>query len=312
MIALLLKLLLLLQLVLTGALALLLQRFLPIEHPLLAWVLALLSVLLLRGLITANHFRLSGLWLRRHSTNLRASGDLFFDEYLATLLASCWTMAWPKVGKYIVPDSTRLPVLLVHGYICNRGYWRQLSKLLVQARISYLAVDLEPVGAAMDENLPSLLRAIETLCVDTGSDRVIILAHSMGGLVARAYLRSYGRARIAHVITLGTPHYGTRSARFGFGRNALQMRRNGSVSDWLSLLDKEESAVQRHIFTSIFSVDDNIVVPQRSGYLPGAKNIEFCGIGHVALGRNRRVLDCVLNEIGLVEGGIVSADMAPH
>lgn len=307
-----LKLLFLLQLVLAGALALLAQRFLPIEQPVLAWILALLSVLLLRGLITANNFRLSGFWLRRHSVSLRASCDLFFEEYLATLLASCWTMAWPKAEKYIAPDSARLPVLLVHGYICNRGYWRQLSELLVRARISHLAVDLEPVGAAIDDNVPSLLGAIEALCVDTGSDRVIIVAHSMGGLVARAYLRAHGSARIARVITLGTPHYGTRSARFGFGRNALQMRHNGSASAWLNLLDNEESASQRHIFTSIFSVDDNIVVPQISGSLPGAKNIEFCGIGHVALGINRHVLDCVLNEIGLIESAVASAGKTSH
>ncbi len=307
-----LKLLLLLQLAAVGVFALLAQRFLSIEPPVLAWMLALMIVLLLRGLITANNFRLSGLCLRRRSMSLRASCHLFFEEFVATLLASSWTMAWPKKCHYIALESAGLPVLLVHGYICNRGYWNELSKLLAQAHISHLAIDLEPVGAGIDENIPLLLRAIEKLCLDTGSDRVVIVAHSMGGLVARACMASHGSARIARVITLGAPHHGTRLAHFGFGKNALQMRCNGSASDWLRLLGKAESALQRRLFTSIFSVDDNIVVPQTSCYLPGAKNIEFAGVGHVALGRNRLVLQCVLNEIGLACDELPETDAAQY
>jgi triacylglycerol esterase/lipase EstA (alpha/beta hydrolase family) len=274
------------------------------------WALALVSslvvVLLLRAWITAQNFGLS--WCYRSATPLQyrlhlwARCRLFLDEFAATMLASCWTMAWPKANWHIVPGATGLPVLLVHGYACNSGYWTQLGALLEQQRISHHAVDLEPLGAAIDDHAAQLQRAVEALCARSGSSKVIIVAHSMGGLVVRAYLRVHGSKRIARVITLGTPHHGTSLARFGIGSNARQMCCQGQArgSDWLASLAANESAAQRALLTSIFSHHDNIVAPQTSCRLPGAKNIEFGGVGHVAMGRDHRILQCVLDEIRLV------------
>ncbi|HYN89074.1 MAG TPA: alpha/beta fold hydrolase, partial [Ardenticatenaceae bacterium] len=54
--------------------------------------------------------------------------------------------------------------------------------------------------------VPWLDRALKR----SGRDKVILVAHSMGGLVARAYVQSRDyRGDVAQVITLGTPHRGT-------------------------------------------------------------------------------------------------------
>jgi pimeloyl-ACP methyl ester carboxylesterase len=90
-------------------------------------------------------------------------------------------------------------VLLIHGYACNSGYWLPMSKLLTQARISHYGIDLEPPGASIDAFVPQVRAAVQRLREATGSAQVIIVGHSMGGLVARAYLRDCaqrgGRAR---------------------------------------------------------------------------------------------------------------------
>jgi triacylglycerol esterase/lipase EstA (alpha/beta hydrolase family) len=96
------------------------------------------------------------------------------------------------------------------------------------------------------------------------------------------------------VITLGTPHHGTALARFGLGRNAFQMRDN---SDWLRALAAGEDASIRALVTSLYTHHDNIVSPRESGRLEGARNLEFGGIGHVALGSNPRVLAAVMQEL---------------
>ena len=144
-------------------------------------------------------------------------------------------------------------------------------------------------------------RAVEALCAAAGAPKVVIVAHSMGGLVARAWLRKHGAARVARVITLGTPHHGTCLASFGVGRNAQQMRRagcpDGSESDWLRTLAAGESAATRALLTSIYTHHDNIISPQTSSFLAGAHNIAMGGVGHVAMGRNRRVLAQVMREI---------------
>jgi triacylglycerol lipase len=140
------------------------------------------------------------------------------------------------------------------------------------------------------------------LCSETGHQQIVIVAHSMGGLAARAYLRSHGTRRIAKVITLGTPHHGTALARFGFGANTVQMRwtvveQEALCSPWLRMLTTAEGEGVYRLFVSIFSHHDNIVSPQTSAYLTGAKNIGLHGIGHVALAFHPLVQSLVIDEI---------------
>jgi triacylglycerol esterase/lipase EstA (alpha/beta hydrolase family) len=107
-------------------------------------------------------------------------------------------------------------------------------------------------------------------------------------------MRAHGTGRVARVITLGTPHHGTALARFGLGRNAVQMRPG---SAWLRALAAGEDGAARALVTSLYTHHDNIVAPQESGRLEGARNLEFGGVGHVALGSNPRVLKAVMQEL---------------
>ncbi len=273
-----------------------------------ATILSVGAIFLFRLLITANSFFLA--WRYRSETpapcRLGWAGTLrlFKEEFQATLWSSSWGMPFRSFDKRTIKNSSAVPVLLIHGYGCNSGYWHSLSKLLTRAEISHHAVDLTPVLADIDAYVPAVQRAVEALCIETGHEQVIIVAHSMGGLAARAYLRSHGRRRIAKVITLGSPHHGTGLANSAPGLNSKQMRWvgsavNGLPSDWLRQLESTENPELRALFVSIYSHHDNIVAPQTSSHLPGAKNIEFHGIGHVALALNPTVQACVLEEIHL-------------
>ena len=103
------------------------------------------------------------------------------------------------------------------------------------------------------------------------------------------------------MITLGTPHHGTCLAAFGLGLNAAQMRRAARDEPpecaWLRELAQGEDPAARSLVTSIWSHHDNIIAPQTSSELPGARNLAFGGVGHVALGRNPRILEAVMREI---------------
>jgi hypothetical protein len=76
-------------------------------------------------------------------------------------------------------------------------------------------------------------------------------------------------------------------------------------SDWLLQLAREDLPY-RHLFTSIWTWHDNIVAPQTSSRLAGARNVAFGGIGHVALGSDPRVLCRVLDEV-LAAGALTQA-----
>ncbi|WP_338016798.1 alpha/beta fold hydrolase [Noviherbaspirillum sedimenti] len=309
------------QLAIAAAIAYVLKHFFGM-HIASAMLSAAGMLLLLRMLITANNFRLS--WRFRSDTppaeriTLRHAWRLYLEEFRASLFSSSWSMPFGAFAGHHSAKSRGLPVLLIHGYGCNSGYWRSMSRLLGTAGITHRAVSLEPVFGDIDSFVPAVHAAVENLCHATGSRRVVLLAHSMGGLVARAYLCAHGEARIARVITLGTPHHGTGLANFGLGSNSEQMRwvinkssngnsnacsgeygdgRGGTPSAWLQELAAREGPQRYGLFTSIYSHHDNIIAPQTSAHLPGARNIALHGVGHVALGLNPQVQKIVIDEI---------------
>jgi triacylglycerol lipase len=291
------RILLTIQLFAAAGLYLLLIHSAGMRSHALAAVLAIAIVLLVRMAITVNNFGLS--WIYRsetpqdHRLVWSAAARLFLLEYCASMISSSWTMGFCTFHDRPAAAGT-VPVLLVHGYGCNSGYWHFMSRALSRVGIGHYGIDLEPMLAGIDRFVPALHARIEEICRQTGQDRLVIVAHSMGGLVARAYLRDHGARRILRVITLGTPHRGTGLARFGAGQNVREMlwtgsAENGRCSAWLDGLARREDLALRPLFVSMYSHQDNIVSPQLSSHLPGASNIEFNGIGHVALGLHPRV-----------------------
>lgn len=213
----------------------------------------------------------------------------------------CWFWYFP-FSRFSLRPSTQhqgLPVLLIHGYGCNSGYWSRLSRLLKKQNITHCAIDCEPVLAGIDDYAALIETAITTLCQHTGQSQVIILGHSMGGLSARAYMRRYGDEKIARVITLGTPHHGSKLAAAAWGLNAQQMcwTEHGQESNWIKTLSAAESPSTRTGIVSIYSRHDNIVFPQQSSHLPHGRNIEIELVGHVALAFAKKSVQIVMREI---------------
>ena len=263
-----------------------------------AALIGLACVALVRLLINMNNFAMAG-WFASATPSAFRLGPkarlrLLAEEFKASMLVTSWQVPRACAATRIHPDSRHVPVLLLHGYGCNSGYWTHLTPLLDAARISHASVDLEPVAGSIDAYVPLVEKAVQDLCARTGAQKIAIVAHSMGGLVARAWMRDHGTRRVARVLTLGTPHHGTALARFGLGQNAFQMRPG---SPWLQALAQGEDAATRALVTSLYTHHDNIVAPQESSRLPGARNLEFGGIGHVALGSNPRVLAAVMQEL---------------
>lgn len=282
------------------------------------WPAALLFglgfALTVRFLIAANNFRIAARTRSRLPEHYRIGPldtcRLLLGEYRATMLSSSWTMPFRRFSRRMPEQTQGLPVLLVHGYGCNSGYWHGMSQALCKARIAHQAIDMEPIIGSIDDYADLIHGAIEALCRDTGHAKVVVVGHSMGGLAVRAAIRRHGHARIAKAITLGTPHHGTALAHFGVGVNTQQMRwtaaaattasaseQEGVASDWLLQLAAGESERIYQLFVSIYSHHDNIISPQTSSHLPGARNIEFHAIGHVALALHPRVQAVVMDEI---------------
>lgn len=196
----------------------------------------------------------------------------------------------PFVGAWMGPDRLRpcaMPVLLVHGYGCNRGIWWWMRRRLEADGQVVATLSLEPPWGGIDEFAAQLHARIEAVCAATGAPRVLLVAHSMGGLVSRACMARHGAARVAGLVTIATPHGGTAIARLGLGRCARQMELKSS---WVSDLSGRSVTVP---FVSIRTPQDNFVMPQDTQRHPDAVDEPLPGVGHMAALFDRRALALV-------------------
>lgn len=179
-------------------------------------------------------------------------------------------------------------VLLVHGYLCNAGAWAWLARHLMARGHAVHTVTLEPLFAPIEDYVEPLARRVDEIAADGA--RVVLIGHSMGGLVCRAYARRFGGARLARIVTLGAPHHGSALAPLGYGANAQDMRPSAA---WLRGLAASEAQGLPAPVVSIYSRHDNFVAPQDSSVLAGAQNVPLAGIGHLSLLVSRRVAAAV-------------------
>lgn len=168
------------------------------------------------------------------------------------------------------------PILLIHGFGCSRGVWWLLRRRLEAAGHIVATVSLFPPMAALGKLVPQLHERIETVCAATGSPQVILVGHSMGGLIARSYLARHGNVRVARLITLSTPHQGSELARLGYGRAARDMR-PGSL--WLTDMADEKIGVPA---LSLRNPYDNYVMPQDNQRHPQMADQPLPACGHLA------------------------------
>jgi triacylglycerol lipase len=217
---------------------------------------------------------------------------IFWHEWLAHLVFFCAIQPFDKfwIGNDAVAPG-KIPVLLVHGYMCNRGIWWPIVGRLKAAGFAIGTVNLQPARGDIESFAEQLHARIEALCTDTQAAKVVIVTHSMGGLVARAYLRRHGGSRIIQLITLGSPHHGTWISYYGVGKNARQMQPDSAWLRDLAQCDLGTSTL------SVWSALDNFVAPQDSSRLAGARERVLPALGHLAMLFSPLVLEILFTEL---------------
>ena len=205
----------------------------------------------------------------------------------------CWRQPFRSnaVPDFLPAATHRRGVVLVHGYVCNRGLWNPLMCQLRERGVPFTAINLEPVFGSIDEYVPLIDAAVRNISSLTGLAPVVV-AHSMGGLAVRAWQASPRASIEAHrFITIGSPHRGTFLARFGHTPNAQQMRLK---HDWHVGLLSTEPPERFARFTCFYGHCDNIVFPASTATLPGADNRHVPACAHVHMAHHADVLREVL------------------
>jgi pimeloyl-ACP methyl ester carboxylesterase len=250
-------------------------------------------------------------WLARSP---RGAGEAIGPLATAAMLAGEWRAMLgnnflglpfertvPRPDPPLAPGG-RVPVVVLHGYFSNRGTVRALVRALDEAGVApVVAPSLPCILAPVEEFAANAGRVVEEIASASGQPKVILVCHSMGGLIAREYLRRHGAGRVAGLVTLGSPHHGSALARIGAGANARQMRPG---SDFLRALERSEGEEGPGIpVLSIYTRHDNLVAPQDSSRLPWARHVAISGVGHLAMLDDARVHGAVVEELRRLGAG---------
>jgi len=221
----------------------------------------------------------------------------WIGEVLTAPQVFCWrqpfrsTSVRDHVPEHASDLSTDRGVVLVHGFVCNRGLWNPWMQRLVARGTPFIAVNLEPMFGSIDHYADIIEQAVARLEAATGRAPVLV-GHSMGGLAIRAWAAAHGgEARAHRIITIGSPHRGTWLGRFSTTANGHQMR---LASPWQRALGTRESATLPGRFICFYSHCDNIVFPASTATLPGADNRHVPGVAHVDLVNQPVVFDALL------------------
>ncbi|MEV7449822.1 lipase family alpha/beta hydrolase [Streptomyces nigra] len=217
-------------------------------------------------------------------------------------------------GALPARDTTRLPaeaappVVLLHGFIDNRSVFVLLRRSLAQhGRHQVESLNYSPLTCDIRTAAELLGRHIEGICERTGSSRVDIVGHSLGGLIARYYVQCLGGdLRVRTLVTLGTPHSGTSVVPLANAHPIVRQMRPGSAL--LEELAMPAPGCRTH-FVSFWSDLDHLMVPLETACIDHpdliAQNVRVTGIGHLALPVHpavatgiRQALDAVPTETG--------------
>ncbi|MEV0369984.1 alpha/beta fold hydrolase [Streptomyces sp. NPDC050636] len=184
------------------------------------------------------------------------------------------------------------PVLLLHGFIDNRSVFVLLRRSLHRYGWPHVeALNYSPLTCDLRKAAELLGRHVEEVCTRTGHRRLDIVGHSLGGLIARYYVqRLGGDARVRTVITLGTPHSGTRAVPLMSAHPIVrQMRPDSDVIAELAL----PAPHCRTRFVAFWSDEDQVMVPAETARIDhpdlAAHNVHVSGVGHLALPVNGTV-----------------------
>jgi pimeloyl-ACP methyl ester carboxylesterase len=182
-------------------------------------------------------------------------------------------------------EAAGTPILMVHGMIDNRSIFTLLRRGLRRRGFGrVVSINYSPLTADVRVAAAWLAEEVESLVVESGYERVHVIGHSLGGLIARYYVtRLGGDQRVHTLVTLGTPHGGTFNA-YALPSNLCRQLRPGSA------LMRELSAPApgcRTRFVSYWSDLDQMVFPQRNAKMIhpdlAVRNIGIHGTGHMSL-----------------------------
>lgn len=235
-------------------------------------------------------------------------------EMASTMLAAAiyplgWLDGGPG-GRVRTPQGPRRmlgnPVLLVHGYLSNKSNWYRVERGLRTAGFSEIhALNYSSRRADLDALSKDCVERAREVMAATGSSRIHLIGHSLGGLVIRDAVSRGGLHEAASVATVATPHGGCDIARAGrmTARGNLIGQQLHPGSDYLRRLWAAAAPTDTR-YLAYYSNLDLLVAGHRAKIIEpelAATNVLVKDHGHLSIILSRRLTDSLSSELVAVE-----------
>lgn len=206
----------------------------------------------------------------------------------------------PLLTVLAVPSSAataKRPILFVHGWNSSAATWDTMVANFkkngwTDAELHRWSYDTSQSNTLTAQEVASRVDSIRST---TGWDKVDVIAHSMGSLSSRYYLKNLGGdLEVDDWISLGGPNHGTDTANLCGQTSCIEMRIGSSFLADLNAGDESPGALD---YATYWSPCDTVINPDSSVSVAGATNTRTACISHSALTTDAVVFAAVRDRV---------------
>ncbi len=238
----------------------------------------------------------------RMNAPLEESFDLFiFFSIVWEGITTIFVFILDLIGFFFNYDSLfregwrEYPVIFIPGYSANRGYFFPYAFFLNRAGFRVFTMPPVPFYCNIYYLSEILQKKVESVLKQTGASKVILIGHSMGGLIGRYYIqRLGGDEKVAALFTISTPHRGTKVSVFGSGYSAKEMV---PESNFLKDLNRDMGKYFKKVrLVSLGTKADNLVIPYTHSFAKIGRRYTLDFLGHNSMMFSLKVFEIIVAE----------------
>ncbi|WP_027715622.1 triacylglycerol lipase [Desulfuromonas sp. TF] len=203
-------------------------------------------------------------------------------------------LGWFSFKEKPATDGGDTPVLLLHGLFHNRACWLWARfRLRNRGYKALYAINLPP-WYDVERLTERVSKKVDELRHSSGVDKIHLVGHSMGGMIARNYIQLRGgEQKVEACVLLSCPNGGSKLVPFALtplGKHLLP------GSEFLQRLAAAPLPTEVRL-TAIVNRHDNMILPFENGRLAGVRNIELTGMGHASVLYRSRAIEAIAQSI---------------
>jgi triacylglycerol lipase len=228
-----------------------------------------------------------------------------------------------NVSRGSVVEQDQNPILFIHGRGGDISNWDDMITRFKDdgwPNSSLYAYNFQNSVVCTEQqninNANQIKQWVDDILSSTEAQKVDIVAHSMGGISSRYYIKFIADLnKIDDYVTLGSPHHGSPTqdcvysydtpTTFMITLNEGDETPGGILDDaigdridpYLGVTYNGTHIPGNISYTSIYSADDQIVTPYNTSYLEGAINVVAYGLSHTEIVTTELAYDMVYEAV---------------